>query len=143
MGFPSRKYRLSPHIPPPVSSSSKTFLNDRSHRDPSLRSRMTRWEGRNVRKRRREGSRAKKIKRITLKSVGAPCRFDIILCFLSRDRRSDIPFVSIKQAHRLVLVDIEYLAYYADNSSAQLFVGRAEIDHKIFVNFAGLYHRAG
>ena len=33
-------------------------FKDRSHRDPSLRLRMTRWEGRNVRKRRREGSRA-------------------------------------------------------------------------------------
>ena len=33
-------------------------FKDRSHRDPSLRSRMTRWEGRNVRKRRREGFRA-------------------------------------------------------------------------------------
>ena len=59
--------------PPPVSSSSKTFLTDRSHRDPSLRSRMTRWEGRNVRKRSREGSRAEENAKNYIKSVGANC----------------------------------------------------------------------
>ena len=48
-------------------------FKDRSHRDPSLRSRMTRWEGRNVRKRRREGSRAEEKCKKYIKPVGANC----------------------------------------------------------------------
>ena len=72
-GFPIPKRSVNAAHPPPVSSSSKTFLTDRSHRDPSLRSRMTRWEGRNVRKRRREGSRAEENAKNYIKSVGATC----------------------------------------------------------------------
>ena len=61
------------------------FWDDISHRDPSLRSMMTRWDGRNVRKRRREGSRAEENAKCKIgKSRTFVCA---LLCTVRRNKR--------------------------------------------------------